>query len=67
MLSVLKRAIEELDAEVQLLDTGRRMICDIDGGRIADVSKDMLVQKRVFRERLAGLISELETSAPKRA
>jgi hypothetical protein len=67
ILSVLKRAVEELDAEIQLLTTGRRAISDIKDGRIVDASRETLSLKRVFRDRLSDLISKLEAARADRA
>jgi hypothetical protein len=60
VLNVLKRTVEELEAEIQLLAAGRRSISDIKDGRIVDASRDTLVQKRVFRDRISELLSRLE-------
>ena len=60
MLNVLKRTVEELEVEIQLLAAGRRSISDIKDGRIVDASRETLVQKRVFRDRISELISKLE-------
>lgn len=58
----LKRAVEELQAEVQLLESGRRAILDIRGGRIIDVSRDVLSEKQVYAKRLSELISKLNVA-----
>jgi hypothetical protein len=60
VLNVLKRTVEELEVEIQLLAAGRRSISDIKDGRIVDASRETLVQKRVFRDRISELISKLE-------
>jgi hypothetical protein len=60
-LTVLKRTVEELEGEIELLAAGRRSISDIKDGRIVDVSREMLMEKKVFRDRISALISKLET------
>jgi hypothetical protein len=55
----LKRAMEELELEVRLLESGRRAILDIKDGRISYVSRDVLSEKQVYTKRLSGLISKL--------
>ena len=60
VLVVLKRAVEELETEIQLLTTGRRAICDIRDGKIVDTSQELLSQKRVYRDRLSEFVSKLE-------
>jgi hypothetical protein len=62
-LEAIKRMVEELEIEVQLLGTGRRMICEIKDGKIVDATYETLVQKKVFWERLSGLISKLQATA----
>jgi hypothetical protein len=59
VLNVLKRTVEELEAEIQLLAAGKRSISDIKDGRIVDVSRDVLLQNEVFRDRISELISKL--------
>jgi hypothetical protein len=66
VLSVLKRVVEELDAEIQLLATGRRAVSDIRDGKIVDTSPETLSQKQVFRGRLSELISKLEAAGAPR-
>jgi len=61
-LEAVKRMVEELGDEIQLLATGRRMICEIKDGKIVDASHETLVQKKVYRERLSDLISKLQAS-----
>ena len=60
VLVVLKRAVEELENEIQLLTTGRRAISDIREGKIVDASQETLLHKRVYRDRLREFISKLE-------
>jgi hypothetical protein len=60
MLTVLKRTVEELAAEIELLAAGRRSISDIKDGKIVDVSQEMLIERKVFRDRISKLISKLE-------
>jgi hypothetical protein len=62
-LEAVRRMVEELEIEIQFLATGRRMICEIKEGKIVDVSHETLVEKKVFRERLSGLISKLQATA----
>lgn len=62
-LEAIKRMVEELGIEVQLLATGRRMICEIKDGKIGDATYETLVQKKVFWERLSDLISKLQATA----
>jgi hypothetical protein len=58
-LEAIKRMVEELETEIQLLATGRRMICEINDGKIVDASREALIQKEVFRDRLSDLVSKL--------
>jgi hypothetical protein len=60
VLVVLKRTVEELETEIQLLATGRRAIFDVREGKIVDTSQETLSQKRVYRDRLSEFISKLE-------
>ena len=62
-LEAIKRMVEELGIEVQLLATGRRMICEIKDGKIVDATYETLMQKKVFWERLSDLISKLQATA----
>jgi hypothetical protein len=62
-LEAIKRMVEELEIEVQLLAAGRRMICEIKDGKIVDATYETLVQKKVFWERLSDLISKLQATA----
>jgi hypothetical protein len=39
------------------------MICEIQDGKIVDVTYETLVQKKVFWERLSDLISKLQATA----
>jgi hypothetical protein len=59
-LEGLKRAVEEFEIEIQLLESGRRAILDIKDGRIAEVSRELLSEKRVYAKRLSDLISKLD-------
>ena len=63
VLDVLKRVVEELETEIRLLATGQKAILDISDGRIVDTSRETLSQKRVYKERLSGLISQLEATS----
>jgi hypothetical protein len=63
VLDVLKRVVEELETEIRLLAAGQRAILDVSGGKIVDTSRETLSQKRVYKERLSGLISQLEASS----
>ena len=67
VLDVLKRVIEELETEIQLLETGNRAIADIKAGRIVDASREALSEKRVHRDRVSELVSRLEAANAKRA
>ena len=67
VLDVLKRVIEELGTEIQLLETGNRAIADIKAGRIVDASREALSEKRVHRDRVSELVSRLEAANAKRA
>ena len=60
VLVVLRRTVEELETEIQLLTAGQRAIFDIRGGKIVDSSQETLSQKRVYRDRLSEFISKLE-------
>jgi hypothetical protein len=62
MLDVLKRVVEELETEIHLLTTGRRMISEVQDGKILDASQETLSQKRVYKERISELISKLEAA-----
>jgi hypothetical protein len=62
MLSVLKRVIEELDAEILSLASGTRAIFDVKGGKIVVTSQETLLEKRVFKDRLSELISRIEAA-----
>jgi hypothetical protein len=62
MLEAVKRMIEEFETEIHLLSTGRRMISEIRDGKIVDASNEILVQKRVFRDRLSELISKFDAT-----
>jgi hypothetical protein len=66
VLSVLERAVEELESEIRLLAAGQRAISDVRDGRIVDVSQETLLQKRVYRDRLSKLIEKLEGVDAKR-
>ena len=59
-VEAVKRTIEEFGNEIHLLSAGRWMISEIREGKIVDVSNEILVQKRVFRDRLSELISKLD-------
>ena len=67
VLDVLKRVIEELGTEIQLLETGNRAVADIKAGRIVDVSRETLLEKRVHRDRLSELVTRLAAADAKRA
>ena len=62
ILSVLKRVVEELDAEILSLASGRRAIFDVKGGKIVVTSQETLLEKQVFKDRLSELISRLEAA-----
>ena len=66
VLVVLKRMVEELETEIQLLTTGRRAISDIRDGKIVDTSQVTLSAKRVYRDRLSEFISKLEADDARR-
>jgi hypothetical protein len=59
-IEALKRAAQELELEIQLLGSGQRAILDIKDGKILEVSRDVLLEKRVHGERLSGLVAKLE-------
>ena len=62
VLDVLKRVVEELETEIHLLASGHRMIAEITDGRIVDASREALSQKRVYKERISDLISQIEAA-----
>jgi hypothetical protein len=62
ILSVLKRVVEELDAEILSLASGRRAILDVKGGKIVVTSQETLLEKQVFKDRISELISRLEAA-----
>jgi len=62
ILSVLKRVVEELDAEILSLASGRRAIFDVKSGKIVVTSQETLLEKQVFKDRLSELISRLEAA-----
>ena len=66
VFEVLKRMVEELDTEIQLLAAGRRAISDVKDGKIVDTSQETLFQKRIYRERLSEFISKLEAPEARR-
>ena len=61
VLSILKRAVEEMETEIQLLATRRRAIIDVNDGKLVDASQETLLLKRVYRDRLSELVTRLES------